>query len=94
MIDDLDLNKDGKISPDEFTLWWLAGRHGKVATMGKLLEAKLGGPEYRKSLDKTMRDLAEQAKSKDYKTRSSCLELCYNEAYVNQSEGTSASIKM
>jgi hypothetical protein len=83
MIDDLDLNKDGKISPDEFTLWWLAGRHGKVATMGKLLEAKLGGPEYQKSMNETMKALAEQAKSKDYNTRKSSLELCYNEAYVN-----------
>jgi hypothetical protein len=63
MMEDLDLNKDGKISPNEFSLWWLAGRHGKVATMGKLLEATLGGPEYRKSMNQTMKALAEQAKS-------------------------------
>jgi hypothetical protein len=83
MMEDLDLNKDGKISPSEFSLWWLAGRHGKVATMGKLLEARLGGPEYRKSMNVTMKALAEQAKSVDYNIRTSEVEICYNEAYVN-----------
>ena len=32
MIDDLDYNKDGKISPEEFHLWWLAGRKGSTGT--------------------------------------------------------------
>jgi hypothetical protein len=61
MINDLDINKDGQISPDEFNLWWLAGRHGKVAKMSKLIDATLGGPEFRKSVNSTMKALAEQA---------------------------------
>jgi Ca2+-binding EF-hand superfamily protein len=28
MVKDLDYNKDGKISPEEFNMWWLAGRKG------------------------------------------------------------------
>jgi hypothetical protein len=41
-----------------------------------------------------MKALAEQAKSTDYKTRKSSLELCYNEAFVNASDGLSASIQV
>jgi calmodulin len=33
MIRDLDLNRDGKISPDEFNLWWLCGRKGSTGKM-------------------------------------------------------------
>jgi Ca2+-binding EF-hand superfamily protein len=39
MVKDLDLDGDGVISQSEFSLWWLAGRHGKVCSMGKLLRA-------------------------------------------------------
>lgn len=30
---DLDLNKDGKISLEEFTIWWLSGRQGLTGWM-------------------------------------------------------------
>jgi len=40
MIRDLDINGDGKISPDEFNSWWLAGRKGFTGQMSKLLLAK------------------------------------------------------
>jgi len=46
MMIDLDRNKDGKISLDEFQSWWLTGRKGVTGTMSKLMEAatrKAGG---------------------------------------------------
>lgn len=39
MMQDLDRNKDGKISIDEFNAWWLTGRKGVTGTMSRLMEA-------------------------------------------------------
>jgi len=39
MMQDLDRNKDGKISLEEFTAWWLTGRKGVTGTMSRLMEA-------------------------------------------------------
>lgn len=39
MMMDLDRNKDGKISLEEFQLWWLGGRKGATGTMSRLMEA-------------------------------------------------------
>jgi Ca2+-binding EF-hand superfamily protein len=33
MVADIDLNLDGKISPEEFQLWWLSGRKGCSGSM-------------------------------------------------------------
>jgi Ca2+-binding EF-hand superfamily protein len=33
MMNDLDFDKDGKISIDEFHKWWLSGRKGHTGTM-------------------------------------------------------------
>jgi len=38
---DLDINKDGKISFDEFKTWWLSGKQGLSPMMRKLLGFKL-----------------------------------------------------
>lgn len=38
---DLDLNKDNKISLDEFQKWWLSGRQGLSQWMRRLLAFKL-----------------------------------------------------
>jgi hypothetical protein len=43
MVADIDLNRDGKISPEEFQLWWLSGRNGCSGSMSQILAAKLGG---------------------------------------------------
>lgn len=37
---DLDTNKDGKISFEEFSQWWLSGRQGLAGWMRRLLIAK------------------------------------------------------
>jgi hypothetical protein len=39
MMLDLDRNKDGKISLEEFQLWWMSGRQGATGTMSRLMEA-------------------------------------------------------
>lgn len=38
---DLDINKDNKISYDEFKKWWLSGRQGLSNWMRRLLAFKL-----------------------------------------------------
>ena len=43
MVADIDLNRDGKISPEEFQLWWLSGRNGCSGSMSQILAASLGG---------------------------------------------------
>jgi len=45
IVEDLDDNKDGKISLEEFKAWWKAGRQGKKGLMKKLafLNAKAIG---------------------------------------------------
>jgi len=43
MVTDIDLNRDGKISPEEFQLWWLSGRNGCSGSMSQILAGKLGG---------------------------------------------------
>lgn len=38
---DLDINKDGKITFDEFTKWWLSGRQSRSPWMRRILSSKL-----------------------------------------------------
>jgi Ca2+-binding EF-hand superfamily protein len=33
MVNDLDFDKDGSISLNEFEIWWLSGRKGSTGTM-------------------------------------------------------------
>lgn len=59
MVKDLDLNGDGQISPDEFSLWWLAGRKGATGAMSQLLAAKLGANKFFEGLSGSMKAMAE-----------------------------------
>lgn len=40
-IKDLDTNKDGKVSLDEFRIWWLSGRQNFSQWMKRLLAVQL-----------------------------------------------------
>lgn len=63
MIADLDFDKDGKISKEEFNLWWLAGRKGQTGTMSKVLNRALGGKAFFSTMSESMKLLAKQAAS-------------------------------
>jgi hypothetical protein len=72
MIKDLDFNQDGKISKEEFELWWLAGRKGKTGTMSNILSKTLGGKAFFSTMSSSMKRLAKQAQNvKDLKRRKS-----------------------
>ena len=58
MVTDLDYNKDGLISPDEFHIWWLAGRKGATGTMAQVIAKGLGGNFFFKTANETMKKLA------------------------------------
>jgi hypothetical protein len=86
MIRDLDLNKDGMISPDEFNLWWLAGRKGSTGTMSQLLAAKFGGKEFAGKLGDSFKELAKQAQQgAAYKSKKSSVEFHFNGANEEKS---------
>jgi hypothetical protein len=78
MIRDLDLNKDGKISPEEFNLWWLGGRKGSTGKMSQLLAAKLGGKAFFSTLNGSLKALATQAQQGSYPCRKSSVEFNFN----------------
>lgn len=40
---DIDINKDNKLSYEEFSKWWLSGRQGLSPLMRRLLAAKIKG---------------------------------------------------
>lgn len=40
---DLDINKDNKVTYDEFSKWWLSGRQGLSPWMRYLLASKIKG---------------------------------------------------
>jgi hypothetical protein len=67
MIADIDLNGDGKISPDEFQLWWLSGRNGTTGSMSQLLAAKLGGVKTLENMSSTFTVLTAQAQKGVFK---------------------------
>lgn len=59
MVADIDLNRDGKISPEEFQLWWLSGRQGCSGSMSQLLAMSLGGSKTYEGMSETFKMLAE-----------------------------------
>lgn len=52
---DLDINKDNKISLDEFIKWWLSGRQGLSPWMIKLLAFKLHALKFADSVSDTLK---------------------------------------
>ena len=56
---DLDINKDNKISLDEFKKWWLSGRQGLSNMMRKLLAFKLGTLKFFGSINETMKEVVD-----------------------------------
>jgi hypothetical protein len=81
MMTDLDFNKDGKISPEEFYMWWLSGRKGTTGTMKQLISQGLGGKSFFDTANSSVKMLAESA-VKSTKMKSSNVEVSINESEI------------
>jgi hypothetical protein len=60
-LKDLDQNKDGKISYEEFSRWWLSGRQGLSGWMRKLLSFKLNALKFVDSISGTLKETVQEA---------------------------------
>lgn len=60
-LKDLDQNKDGKISLEEFSSWWLSGRQGLSPWMRRLLGYKLNAIKFVGSISGTLKETIEDA---------------------------------
>jgi hypothetical protein len=56
-VKDLDCNKDGKISLEEFTSWWLSGRQGLSNIMRKLLAFKIQALKFADHITGTLKEI-------------------------------------
>lgn len=54
---DLDMNKDNKISYEEFSKWWLSGRQGLSPWMRRLLASKISALKLIDTLSGPMKDV-------------------------------------
>lgn len=62
---DLDINKDNKISYDEFKKWWLSGRQGLSPWMRRLLGLKLKSTKFFGTISGTLKDVINESESAD-----------------------------
>ncbi len=62
-LKDLDQNKDGKISYEEFSAWWLSGRQGLSSWMRRLLAFKLNTLKFVDSISGTLNETIQEAAS-------------------------------
>lgn len=60
-LKDLDQNKDGKISFEEFSQWWLSGRQGLTDWMRSLLAFKINTLKFIDSISGTLKDTVQEA---------------------------------
>jgi hypothetical protein len=81
MMTDIDFNKDGKISPEEFHMWWLSGRKGTTGTMKQLVSQGLGGKSFFTAASNTAKALSNSA-VKSTKMKSSSMEVSINESEI------------
>lgn len=81
MMTDIDFNKDGKISPEEFHMWWLSGRKGTTGTMKQLVSKGLGGKSFFNAASNSAKALASSA-VKSTKMKSSNMEVSINESEI------------
>lgn len=73
---DLDQNKDGKISYEEFSTWWLSGRQGLSGWMRKLLGFKLKALKFADQISGTVREVVNEASA-------AAVELSTNSLVIN-----------
>lgn len=88
---DLDLNKDNKISFQEFRTWWLSGRQGLSRWMRTLLAFKLKAIKFADSVQSTVRSVVEESGASGAEISTSSLSININKV---QHAGTSLNAKL
>jgi len=63
VMKDLDMNKDHKISFDEFKTWWLSGKQGLSLWMRRLLGYKLSTVKFLDSMSENIKSVVEESKA-------------------------------
>ncbi len=58
---DLDINKDNKISFDEFKAWWLSGKQGLSKFMRQMLGIKLKAVKALNTVSGNLKEVVEEA---------------------------------
>jgi hypothetical protein len=58
---DLDINKDNKISLDEFRKWWIGGRQGASKWMRRLLALRLKTSKIVDTVGSSLKDVIDEA---------------------------------
>lgn len=64
---DLDVNRDGKITFDEFTKWWLSGRQSRSPWMRRILSSKLKTQKFVDQLSAPIKEVLANASKEDAK---------------------------
>lgn len=75
---DLDINKDNKISLDEFSKWWLSGRQGLSKWMRRLLSFKLKTTKFVDAIGGTLKDVVSDESSHDPEVSTNSLSININ----------------
>ncbi len=90
-LKDLDMNKDGKISYDEFKKWWLSGRQGLSPFMRRLLGFKLKTVKFFGNIQSTLQEVIEESKTEQAEINNNHLSLNINKV---QNAGTTINAKL
>jgi hypothetical protein len=88
---DLDINKDNKISYDEFSKWWLSGRQGLSPFMRRLLGFKLSTVKFFGNIQGSLSQVIEECKSDKVEINTSHISININKV---QNAGTTLHAKL
>lgn len=88
---DLDINKDNKISYEEFSKWWLSGRQGLSPLMRRLLGFKLKSTQFFGHIQDVLSQTIEEAKNEEVQLNTNHFSLNINKV---QNASTTVSAKL
>lgn len=78
-MQDIDMDKDNKISYEEFKKWWLSGRQGLSPTMRRLLAFKLKTLKFMDTISGTLQDVIADATSEQVEIATNSLKISIND---------------
>ena len=90
-MQDLDQNKDGKISYDEFKKWWLAGRQGLSPWMRRLLAFKIRTNKFFGTIQGTLGDVLNDSTADNIDLATNTVSLNLNKV---EHAGTTVNVKV